>query len=139
MPWDPSLSTGIEKIDEQHQGLVRNFDMLQEAVEAGQSRYVLWEFLEFLELYADSHFRVEEDLMDEMRYPDFVAHKSEHNSFRTGLHAIVLRYRHKGYSASIVLEAYGFAESWLTKHLNGLDRALAAFIHAQKKDDPSSA
>lgn len=136
--WDPNLETGIGKIDGYHRKFFTSFDQLHQAVQARQSKYILREFLEFLELHIEEHFYDEESLMLSEGYPGFLAHKLNHDEFKQRLHALIVRYKFTGHSSSIVIETCSFATTWLVEHVLKMDGAMAKFL-AEKKRAKTSA
>ena len=50
MPWHPSLSVGIEHIDEQHKEWFNRAERLFDAGKKGQAKEYIGELLEFLDM-----------------------------------------------------------------------------------------
>ena len=134
--WDPLLETGIEEIDAYHKKLFQSIAALHEATRTPHSRYDAREFLEFLEAHLDDHFRAEEVVMLSEKYPGYFEHRAAHDEFRNRFHHFLVRYKYKGYAASIILETSEFAQEWLKSHVMTTDYELAKFLKAKK--EPSS-
>ena len=71
MPWHPSLSVGIELIDEQHKEWFKRAEDLFEAGKKGQAKEYIGELLGFLDQYTKKHFADEERYMLSINYPGY--------------------------------------------------------------------
>ncbi len=79
MRWLDLYSIGIEQVDRQHEDLTDLLNCLNEAWRSGKSRDVLlFRLDQFLDAVG-AHFRDEETLMAEKKYPDFDLHRAEHD------------------------------------------------------------
>ncbi|MFA5371820.1 MAG: bacteriohemerythrin [Sideroxydans sp.] len=81
IPWDESLSVGIDVIDEHHRYL---FDLINDlyavVVNKRGARYVA-RLLKALDIYAKIHFRAEEEMMIHYGFKDSDHHHHQHNAF----------------------------------------------------------
>lgn len=76
--WSDEYAIGNEMIDAEHQvffGLIRAF---HEALSDETDNTRLSRLLTEVSLYAKFHFRSEENLMENMKYPDAKAHRKKH-------------------------------------------------------------
>lgn len=126
--WDPTLVTGIEDIDAQHQELFRRLDALLEAIRAGRSRDEVGRTLTFLEEYASHHFTAEEAQMEARGYAGLADHRAEHEGFRGELRALEAEYLRDGATASLIIRVNTHLTGWLRSHIYRTDRALADFL-----------
>src|SRR4051794_35003410 len=78
--WKKDFATGIGSIDAQHQSLFAIGRELYAAMSEGQGRAVIGRILERLVQYTTVHFAHEERLMKLHGYPDFAAHKAQHDA-----------------------------------------------------------
>ena len=76
--WKPEYSVGIEVIDKDHQKLLSLINQFQTAVNYRTGEEFEKEALDAVLDYTKTHFKREEDLMEEHGYPDFEAHKALH-------------------------------------------------------------
>ena len=81
MPWSPSLSVGIELLDNQHKEWIERAEELFDAGKKNQAREYIGEMLDFLEAYTKKHFRDEEKYMREIRYPEYEEQRKAHAAF----------------------------------------------------------
>ena len=124
--WSDVLSVGIEEIDVQHQVLVGLVNEMHEAIRLHHSSEVVRGILNKLAEYTRIHFAVEESLMRILDYPDYEAHKSQHE----GLIQAVQDLQEKVDSgkASVGFELMHFLKVWLTKHIIESDKEYSTFF-----------
>ena len=80
--FDETLVTGNEMIDNQHKELIGKIAALEEACETNRDKATAVKLLNYLADYTDFHFQAEEKLQEEMSYPGFAEHKTQHEEFR---------------------------------------------------------
>ncbi|NVJ92603.1 MAG: hemerythrin family protein [Methylocystaceae bacterium] len=120
--WLPEYDTGIEAVDRQHKHLVSLINRLEDINSSG---YVLEE----LGLYVKEHFRLEEQLLREAKYPDFDAHKKQHRSFEEWLSAVRQAFNASGSTSHLMTESVRlYLQSWLLNHILKSDKDYVAFV-----------
>jgi len=77
-PWSEKYQVGIDFVDHQHKGLVDIINRLHQAMLDGKGRVVIGKTLEELIVYTRAHFAAEEKVLGSCGYPDFPAHRGEH-------------------------------------------------------------
>lgn len=124
--WTPQLSVGIEEIDSQHKMLVDLLNQLHAAIVEHHAARDAAEILERLVDYTRIHFAVEEALMRVLDYPDYDAHKLEHEK----LVEQVYQLRHKVLveGKPITGELLLFLKRWLTEHILASDQKYAPHL-----------
>ncbi|MEW8415465.1 MAG: bacteriohemerythrin [Candidatus Thiodiazotropha sp.] len=124
--WDNSLSVGIQAIDDEHQKLLTLINNLQTAVlyPTGESfeRQALSELVD----YTKYHFAREEKLMSDYGYPDYEAHKKQHEEMIVKVMRFLDSYE-KDREATID-ELTGFLKNWLVDHIAGTDQQYSQFL-----------
>ncbi|BDG03900.1 bacteriohemerythrin [Anaeromyxobacter oryzae] len=128
--WTPALAVGIEEIDAQHQELFRRADRFVASLDAS-SRQDVGIVLSYLRLYCVTHFGAEEAWMREAGYPDYEAHKAEHDGFVEELLEMSAEHERRKGPGLQPMRVGGFIRSWLENHVSGTDRKLARFLLAQ--------
>lgn len=127
--WSDELSVGIEEIDEQHKVLTGLVNEMHEAIQQHHAHDVVRGILERLATYTKTHFVVEESLMRILNYPDYEAHKAEHDNLIAQIDE--LQSKVNAGKASVNFELMHFLKVWLTKHIMESDKAYSAhFIGA---------
>jgi hemerythrin len=125
--WKPSLSVGIESIDEQHKELIRRAAAFLDHVE-GRSRQDVGILLSYLRTYALTHFADEEDAMRETGYPGYERHKYQHDRFLADL-LDLSRQQEKKRGAGVSPEDLGrWIRTWIADHVSRTDMEMARFF-----------
>ncbi|MDR0569553.1 MAG: bacteriohemerythrin [Spirochaetaceae bacterium] len=131
--WDERYAVGIALIDEQHKQLIDLTDSLYAACRQGGT-FVRNHFGEVLRAtvdYVAFHFSTEEKIMERIRYPDFLAHKREHENFVKK----ILEDR-KNFEEGKNFVPYGFThflKEWILSHIAVSDKLFVAYIQRRKK------
>jgi hemerythrin len=120
-----AFGTNVGVADDQHQVLFSMLNGLHDAV-AGGNRSTVGVKLDELIDYVVMHFKTEEDLMRKHGYPDFAAHKAEHDKLvatcadvRTKFHAGEL---------DITADTTAFVKDWLVSHIPKVDKHYGPFL-----------
>ncbi len=128
MPWHPSLSVGIDHIDEQHKEWFKRAEALFEAGKRGQAKEYVGELLEFLDQYTKKHFADEERYMLSINYPGYAEQKKAHTSFVGQLQKLRDDYKASGGSLTVIIQANKMVIDWLTKHISVMDKQIGEFV-----------
>ena len=128
--WKNSYSVGIRSIDAQHRSLFGIGAELYAAMSAGQAKAALNKILDRLVQYTQSHFAHEERLLQLHGYPEFAAHKAQHDQ----LTAQVLAFQTdlSGGKTTMSVQLLRFLKEWLEKHIQETDRRYAAHLIAKR-------
>jgi hemerythrin-like metal-binding protein len=127
--WKNEYLLGRADIDAQHQRLFQLADKLHEAMSAGKGSDVLAKTLGDLIDYTKLHFAAEEKLMQDSRYPDFAAHKAQHDK----LTARVVEFQ-KNFGtgkSSMTIQLLQFLKDWLSHHIGETDRKVAQHLRTK--------
>ncbi len=125
--WDDNLSTGVDELDGDHRQLIDCYNMLSGEFIAGCRAAEINRLLALLVEHTEGHFRREEALMDQARYPKSASHREEHRAL---LQSVTLL-QFKAVSATgNPLSSYtlSFLRSWLVNHILDADKVLAQFL-----------
>lgn len=126
--WRDSLAIGVVEIDNQHKELLKRFGLLLEACESGKGKEELAGLLTFLDEYVLRHFADEEELQRQKRYPAYVAHKQQHDSFIASLKALKSEIDQDGMALHHVMETNNMLLKWLINHISKVDIELGRFL-----------
>ncbi|HWC99195.1 MAG TPA: bacteriohemerythrin [Candidatus Sulfopaludibacter sp.] len=124
--WNSNYITGIGSIDAQHQTLFQIANKLYEAMSTGQGRAALGPLLQRLVQYTASHFAHEERLMRANNYPDFAAHKAQHDALTRQVQEFNAKYQ--AGQAAMTVQVLHFLKNWLVDHIKGTDMKYAPFL-----------
>jgi hemerythrin len=124
--WGKVLSVGVEEIDEDHRKLVGIFNILNHAVQDGESPEYLAATLEELINCTVWHFSHEDRLMLKYRYPQLAEHRTEHQDLIQS--AKELREGLLRADQAVADEQILFLERWLTEHILTTDLRLGTYL-----------
>jgi hemerythrin len=117
--WSPDYSVNVSAIDEQHQELVSLLNRLFVAVSTQESDEAIVASLDALMHFTETHFALEEQLMQQANYTDLEAHKKEHKKLLEQLN--LLRQKQALKQDHLYFEILGFVKTWLKGHIVGVD------------------
>ena len=118
--WKDEYSVGIEAMDNDHKRLLNLINQLQTAVHYYTGKEFEEKALDELIDYTKTHFKREEQLLEDNDYADLAAHKEQHKQFIDKVNGLVEQYKKD--SDTTVIEALDFLKDWLIKHINGTDK-----------------
>ena len=117
--WSPEYSVNIKTIDDQHRELVNILNRLFVAVSRREGDKAIAGILDALLTYTQTHFALEERLMQQAKYKDFEAHKLEHKKLLEQLDQLCKK--HLLEEKAIYFEMLKFLKAWLKEHIQGVD------------------
>lgn len=127
--WNDSLSVKIKQFDDQHKKLVDMVNQLFDAMKAGKGNQVLGDILKSLISYTQTHFAAEEQVMKQHAYPDFEAHKKEHNALV--MQVLDLQKQFQSGKPVLTQSVMTFLRDWLAKHIQGDDKKYGVYLNAK--------
>lgn len=122
--WGPEMAVGIQAIDRQHQELIARINRLFQAILEGRGKEEAAVALDFLGGYVVRHFATEEKLMLETCYPEYAAHKKEHEDFLRDFQVLARELAAGGISSQMVVRINRQVVHWLVNHIMEVDRKL---------------
>ncbi len=120
--------TGIQEIDKRHAELFIRVRGLIDACGDGKGRDEVGRFQGYIVDYVTTLFPDEERCMTEYEYDDRVAHRLEHEQFKSEVAWLRNRIRVEGSGTAVVLETVRLSVEWIAYHMNETDRRLALFL-----------
>ena len=123
--WERRYEIGVDYVDRQHKQLVDIINCLHDSVESGTSERALDRVFADLEVYTETHFKDEEDAMEENNYPGLALHRKAHQDFILRVQQMREHLMAQEVLAEVVL---GYLKNWLTLHIMGTDRQCAAYL-----------
>ena len=76
--WKPEFCIGAPQFDKEHEELVHLINVLYAAVESRKERAEISDFFEKVIKAIGDHFAHEEQVMRQQHYPEYDAHKADH-------------------------------------------------------------
>jgi hemerythrin len=126
--WSPDYSVHIKTIDDQHQELVNILNRLFVAVSKREGDKVIAGILDALLSYTQTHFALEERLLQQAKYKDLVPHMAEHRHFIEQLDQLCKK--HLLEEKPIYFEMLSFLKTWPKEHIQGVDTKYSAALQA---------
>lgn len=127
--WSDSLSVKVKQFDDQHKKLVDMVNQLFDAMKAGKGNQVMGDILKSLIQYTQTHFAAEERIMKQYGYPDFEAHKKEHNALV--MQVLDLQKQFQEGKAVLTQNVMTFLRDWLSKHIQGEDKKYGVYLNGK--------
>ena len=128
--WSDELSVGNTFIDNDHRHLIALLNTLSDAIGDGTGQDVLAAVLNDLIVYASEHFKREENVMLEIAYAEYPAHKEAHDKLTREV--LELQKRYDSGETRLTAELLMFLSSWLLEHIMEVDKKMADAIGAAK-------
>lgn len=132
--WSDSYSLGLNEIDEQHKSLLDLINKIWQSIVDKSEKEVVFGLVDELERYTLAHFAAEETFMRVTNYPDFPAHKREHQAF---VSRVVDEKRRAIQAGGLSLDLMHFLRDWLADHILVSDKAYADFTQKSKPREGS--
>jgi len=126
--WDDSLLTGNAMVDMRHQRIFERLSDIVHSCEDGSETAKLDDTLSFLVNHAIRHFTDEEALLLEYGYPDYEAHKQEHNDFKETVGELMQRFEQNGASEELSMDVNKIIVRWLIYHVQHEDKKFSEYI-----------
>ncbi|MCW5210725.1 hemerythrin family protein [Desulfobulbus sp. N3] len=125
--WNDSFSVNVVKIDQEHKKLFEIVNELTDAMKAGHGKDVLGNILDRLISYTASHFQLEENYFQQVKYPDAAAHKKEHVAFVQKVTDFKKEFDDG--RATVSVNILQFLRKWLQTHIKGTDQKYSSFLN----------
>lgn len=131
--WTEALRMGHDTIDRQHQSLYESFQGVSQLLEMPDVNMKYWfgMVIRKTEEYVLTHFADEEQLMADLNYPDFHAHKLLHMEIVETLkkhQAMIKQLKTEEEKMAEARSLLEFLNEWLDSHVLVDDKKLVAFI-----------
>ncbi len=122
--WKDEFNLGIPIIDEQHRGIVTTINTYHYFLTVGNAETILAPTLITLDQYAKAHFTTEENILEEIKYPELRDHLRLHNELFEKMTIISNEAEaHKDYN--IVLN---FLRQWWMDHIRTEDIKYSIYL-----------
>lgn len=127
LTWDESYSMDSKVIDVHHRQLIDYINRLEDAAEKGIcDKKFLTDIADRLLDYTDYHFSSEENYMKQYNYPEFDAHREEHQAFIQEVKDIKKSIEEN--AAGIDLKILSYLKTWLIQHILIIDKEYAIYF-----------
>jgi hemerythrin len=121
--WNVTCLLGIRELDKRHKHMVQllntTYDNFRSGIQIEQS--VVDDLLD----YADSTFKLEETMMEEISYPGLPEHREEHEAFTGRITKFKKDFK---LNKNVPIELLWFLCNWVTHHLRETDAEFGRFV-----------
>jgi len=134
--WREAMSVGDPVIDADHKHLVDMINEFESAVAGAINHKQIAHVLLGLVDYTGAHFKREEEIQVEVRYPYYDSHRHSHRDVLKKLTSIVQVYiQAKGLERDRLIRDLGaFLREWLVDHIIQSDLRMKPFIEKHQAD-----
>jgi len=119
--WKPEYTVAVQRFDSEHKKLFSLLNELNDAMSAGQARFVVGRILHELANYTRTHFAAEVTAMRRTDFSGIGEHIAEHEALAAKVDAFVAEYE-AGNTQLISVDLLYFLRDWLEKHILETDR-----------------
>lgn len=125
------MATGSETVDGQHKMLILHINQLETMLKdfRPEPRNIQFahSLVGFLEQYANTHFRFEEQCMECLLCPAHELNKEQHAHFIEFFGRFHQKYQAEGFSLEAFQELHRTISAWITSHILRIDTQLKPF------------
>jgi len=129
--WSTELATGDAHIDTQHKQLFATANALFSAYPIGKERQKIEETLKSIVQYIIEHFADEEAFQKKHGYPEYPAHKQDHDNFSEQVEELLAKFPQDGSMDDFISEVYITIGEWLLNHVRGEDLKMIEYIRGK--------
>ncbi len=126
--WKDNLATGINEIDSQHKELFDRINKLFQACHSGRGTQEVMNVMSFLENYVIEHFSCEEKLQLKSNFPNYTAHKKQHEDFKAEISKLKQQLEASADSTTFVIKINNLIVNWLLNHIKKSDKELSQHL-----------
>jgi hemerythrin len=129
LTWGDQYMVNIAEIDAQHKKLFDMVNEMHDAMRAGKGDDVIGRTLDGLLGYVKTHFATEERYMTQHGFPEYAAHKKEHEDLTAK--ALDLHKQFKEGKPVLSFDVMDFLKTWLQNHILGTDKKYGPFLNSK--------
>lgn len=130
--WTKEFETGSAQLDQQHRLLIDHINLLEEQLHAANPTSEELAFavhlVEYLQAYANIHFKTEEDCMETHRCPAHAENRQAHEEFRGFIRDYKRLCEIQGFELELLRNLHNLMRSWIREHILKIDTQLKACI-----------
>jgi hemerythrin len=125
------METGVAKVDEQHQELVKRLNALISMGTKAVSKEETQKTIDFLGEYIIKHFSDEEALQRQCNYKKYEWHKEQHKSYVNDFKKLKEEFAANGPSAKFTVSLNSSLTNWIIKHIKNVDVEFGKYYKEQ--------
>ena len=137
LSWSNQYQIDNDLIDAEHQELFRLVNSFHSLWTEKRNRQDIAKVLNQLIVYAEMHFRHEEQIMETAEYPNLDQHRQVHDSMIETIFQLQQSYETR--NAHLEMNTMKFVKSWLLEHILQNDYLFRDFLAHKKSPDKVAA
>lgn len=126
LTWSNNYSVGVEEIDNQHKMLFELLNRLFLAAVKREDQQLTIEVLQALVDYTNTHFVLEERLLEESGFAGLPGHREDHLRFIAKVNDMMKKFQVE--DRSVTFELINFLKTWLQNHILHSDMEYSAHL-----------
>lgn len=134
LSWSNQYEIGNDQIDNEHEGLFRLINKFHSLWTEAQNRQEIARILNQLIVYTETHFRHEEEIMEDAGFPRLDEHKQIHEAMIDRIFQLQRSYEEK--DLHLEMHTIKFLKSWLIEHILENDYLFRDFLAHKKNAEP---
>jgi hemerythrin len=136
--WTKDFETGLPSLDQQHRLLIDNVNLLADKLRTANPTkdelgYVA-DLVDYLEAYADIHFKNEEQCMKKSRCSAHAQNREQHEQFRGFIRDYKRLCDQQGFNLQLLRNLHHVMDSWIRDHILKIDTQLKPCISEVTED-----
>ena len=133
--WKSEFETGSPTLDKQHRLLIENINLLEELMHTTNPTksdvMFMVHLVDYLEGYANFHFKNEEECMESHRCPVHGLNKQEHERFRGFIRDYKRLCELQGFKLELLQNLHAVMSKWIADHILKIDTQLKPCVQHQ--------
>ena len=134
--WNEDYATGVETVDQQHRMLILHINRLEEVLKntkpTAPEIQIAPDVVAFLEQYANTHFKFEDQCMASYRCPAHALNQQQHGQFIEFFERFNRKFQAEGFSVEAFEDLYKMTSAWITSHILRVDAQLLPCVQASR-------
>jgi hemerythrin len=124
--WHEGLTTGVPDLDDHHREIFSKFNEFYAAMSRGPSAKLdeAGKILDYLQFYAQLHFKREEEIMEKYHCPAAEENKRAHAQFLRDFGAFYTQWQTGGMDLALANDTFVKMMEWIVNHIEGVDTEL---------------
>ena len=122
LAWKPEYSVGIEAVDFEHQEMIDLINRLYDEMKGSRDADSIDRFLGNIHATISAHFALEERVMQRSNYPEYAAHKDDHEDLLDQIRDLMDVFAMDPEKGILVLQQQ--MSAWFASHFSTFDARL---------------
>lgn len=120
--WKPEFSVGVESVDHEHEQMINLINEIYDELKARRDADSIEQFMGDVHFAISAHFALEEKLMRDALYPEYEAHKEEHEELLDQIRDLMDQFAFDPEKGFVLLQDR--LSIWFERHFSTYDARL---------------